>query len=888
MSSKPTIYLIDGSGYIFRAFYAIRPLSTSGGLPTNAIYGFTQMIWSFLQDVQPTHAAVVFDTKEPSFRKVLYPEYKANRAAPPEALVPQFPYFRQVVEGLNIPCFATPGFEADDVIGTLAVKMADLGHPVVIITGDKDFMQLVNDKITIWDTMKERRYDVDGVQKKLGVLPEQVIDTFALSGDTSDNVPGVSGVGPKTAVKLIQQWKTLEAVLANADTIKGKLGERLREQADQARLSKRLVTIHTEVPVPDTAKALEVHPLQREILRDLFKALEFGRLLQELTPQATLSQEAYHLVTTEASLQVLASEIIRTGRCAIDTETTGLDTRNARLVGLAIATTVGEGMYIPLTHDYPDVPPQLSLATVQSALARPFADPTIAKVFQNAKFDLPILSRFGLPVLGVACDTMLASYVLNPSGSHGLDAMAEQFLDHTTVKFKDVVTKGETFASVPLDVASGYAAEDVDVTLRLAQRFLPALETEGLLPIFEEIEMPLLVVLMVMEQAGVQVNTEHLRVLGQEFGGRLATLEKAIYEAAGEAFNIASPKQLGDILFGKLQLPGGKRTKTGYSTNAEVLHDLAPRHPLPRLILAYRTLAKLQSTYVEALPKLVDPSTSRIHTDFNQTIAATGRLSSSNPNLQNIPIRTEEGRRIRAAFVARNGCALLAADYSQIELRILAHLSGDEVLCKAFNEDRDVHAETAASLFGVPESDVTKEQRGRAKTVNFGVIYGQTAYGLARQLQIDPAEARDYIERFFAYYPGVAAYRERVLETACKEGKVTTLFGRRRFLPELGSQNGMVRANAERMAFNTVIQGSAADIIKKAMIVIHRQLIHAAMASRMLLQVHDELIFEVPHTELDAMAAFVRTAMQGVVVPPSGLRVPLKVDMAHGATWADC
>ncbi|MBI2345679.1 MAG: DNA polymerase I, partial [Deltaproteobacteria bacterium] len=880
----------------FRAYYAIRGLSTSKGFPTNAIYGFTTMLWKLIKERRPTHLAVVFDSKEPSFREELYPEYKANRAEPPGDLVPQFPYFRKVVAAMRLPHFEMPGFEADDIIGTLAVKMAAGGRDVVIVTGDKDFMQLVGDRVTLVDTMKEKATDAAGVAERFGVAPSLVTDVMGLAGDAVDNVPGIPGIGEKTAIKLIRQLGSLERVLASPDKIGGKLAEKISRHAEEARLAKRLVTIHTNVPIEkvygkggDGEEALRYAGPDQEALRGLFKELEFTRLLQELAPHASLSRAAYRCVLIEADLQELVAQIRKAGVCAIDTETTSLDPMQAGLVGISLAWAPGQAAYLPLKHDYLGAPEQLPPPVVQALLSPIMADPAIRKYAQNAKFDLPIFARAGMSVKGLICDTMIASYVLNPAGAHGLDAMAQQFLDHTMISYKSVVGTGKgakkDFSEVPVEQAAEYSAEDADVTFQLAEKFLPMLKAEpGLWDLFQTIEMPLLCVLLEMEMTGVLVDADRLRELKLEFTARLQKLEARIYEAAGMEFNINSTQQLGEILFGKFQLPGGRRTKTGYSTDADVLEGLANRHPLPSLVLEYRSLGKLQSTYIVALLKLINPVTGRIHTSFNQGVAETGRLSSSEPNLQNIPARTEEGRRIREAFVAEAGRLLLSADYSQIELRILAHMSGDSTLREAFERQVDVHAETAATLFGGHPGGVTPKQRAAGKTVNFAVIYGQTPYGLSQGLGIPVEEAKQYIDQYFTKYDGVAAYHEQALSRARERGYVETIAKRRRYFPELQSQNAGVRANAERMAFNTIIQGSAADIIKIAMIRIAERLRNEGLATKMLLQVHDELVFEVPEVELSAARALVTEAMEQVMA----LSVSLKVDIGTGPNWTSC
>lgn len=882
-----TIYLIDGSNLLFRAFYAIRHLSNSQGFPTNGIYGFTQMLWKFLKTCAPTHAAVVFDTKEPTFRHALSADYKANRAEPPDTLVPQFPYFRRIADALGFPVLELPGFEADDIIGTLATRLGAQGHDVIIMTGDKDFMQLVGEHVTLWDTMKEVRTDAAGVRKRFGVEPSQVVDVQGLAGDAVDNVRGVPGIGEKTAITLIREWGSLDAVLAHAQEIKGKLGERLAGHAKDARLAKTLCTIHTDVPLAQDLPALAVAGIRREAAGALLAELEFHTLLAELAPQQTLSAARYTLITDRAALETVVQSIRQAGRCALDTETIGLNPHRAPLVGIALAWQPGEAAYLPLAHGAGE---QLALDSAVAVLAGVCADPQIAKYFQHAKFDLPVLARHGLPVRGMVCDTMLASYLLDPGEKHGLDALAQKYLHHTPIRYSEVVGKalGRTdFSQVPLAEACAYAAEDADVTFQLAQHFLPQLAPAGVDRLLREIELPLVDVLIGMEAHGMLVDCALLARLDGEFRTRLQGLEAEIYASAGQPFNINSPRQLGEILFTTLHLPGARRTKTGFSTDARVLEKLADVHPLPRLVLAYRTLNKLLSTYVEALPKLVDAATGRIHTTLHQTMTATGRLSSSDPNLQNIPVKTEAGRRIRQAFMAPPGFLLLAADYSQIELRILAHVSGDARLCHAFAHGVDVHTQTAAALFGVPEADVTAAQRASGKTVNFSVIYGQGAYGLAGQLQIDAEAAAQYIAHYFATYPGVAVYRQQVLDSARARGEVRTLFGRRRAVPGLTSDQPAVRAEAERIAFNTVVQGTAADVIKVAMVAIATRLHTSGSRAVLLLQIHDELLFEVPQEALTMVQTWVREAMEGVRPPDGVFRVPLVVDVQTGKNWAE-
>ncbi|OGQ48014.1 MAG: DNA polymerase I [Deltaproteobacteria bacterium RIFCSPLOWO2_02_FULL_46_8] len=887
MNSTKHLYLIDGSGYIFRAYYAIRSLATSKGFPTNAIYGFTQMILKLAKEVQPTYWAIVFDSIEPTFRDELYEKYKANRSEPPDDLVPQFPFIPKVVEAMNVPMFVKPGFEADDIIATMAKRAKAEGFTVTIISGDKDLMQLVNDKVDMWDPMKEKHYTHKEVLQRFGVAPSSVADVFGLVGDTSDNIPGVPGIGPKTASKLIQEYGDLETVLKNADKIPGKTGESLKTYADQARLSKQLATLHYDVPVPFDENALRYQPINTEACNELFRELEFSRLVSEVAPKVTLSKSGYRLILDEKELEALLEKIKKEKlMLAVDLETTSLDVMKAKIVGVSLSWAKGEAAYIPVGHTGLDVPKQISLETLLRLLKPILVDASIPKIGQNLKYDLAILKQLGLEVKNIFCDTMIASYLLNPQGPHNLDALAQQHLNHRTIRYEDVTGKGKeqkSFAEVPLDVARDCSCEDADCTWQLAQIFLPRLANSGLMDLFKNLEMPLMEILLKMELNGIKVDTKLLKDLSANFEKELKSLEKEIYTVAQGPFNIQSPKQLGEILFDKLKLPGGKKTKTGFSTSVDVLEELAAHHALPELILKFRSLSKLKSTYTDALQALVNPKTGRIHTSFNQTVAATGRLSSSDPNLQNIPIRTKEGREIRKAFVAEEGFLFLSADYSQIELRILAHYTEDKNLLQAFAEGKDVHSLTAAALFGGSPDKVTPEQRSAGKTVNFAVIYGQTPYGLASQLKIDPKEAKEYIDNYFKQYESVKTFKEKALEKAREEGFVQTLFGRRRFVPDVLSHNMNIRANAERMAFNTIFQGSAADIIKKAMIDIDAQLGKISPRARMLLQVHDELVFEVPKEDIEKVEALVKEKME-TVFP---LKVPLIVDCGMGKNWEE-
>lgn len=882
------IYLIDGTNLIFRAYYAIRHLSTSKGFPTNAIFGFTNMLLKLLREEKPSHLAIVFDSGKPSFREEIYPKYKANREEPPDDLVPQFPHIPRIVEALNIPAISIEGVEADDVIGTLAKRAKEKGEKVVIVTGDKDFMQLVDDEsIVLLDTMKEKRIGEKEVEEKFGVKPSHVIDVLALAGDTSDNIPGISGIGPKTATKLIRQFGSVEALIENAGSLEGALKDKVINGEKDALISKKLAMIHTDVSLKIGMDELALKPPHQEKLREILKEFEFSALLSELAPKEGLKRDKYKLISTKAELDWLCDKLRSAKRIAFDTETTSLDIMKAELVGLSFSWAAGVAAYIPVGHTGLDSMNQLKLEDVLEKLQPIFSDPKINKVGQNCKYDMGVVAKYGVDISPIECDTMIASYVLNPAGPHNMDDLAQQFLDHTTIKYSELTGKGKkeiNFSDVEIVRASEYSSEDADVTLRLAEIFLPKIKGTQFESLYFDMELPLMHVLLKMELAGVKVDAGLLKQMGRRFDGDLKILEEAIYKESGREFNINSPKQLGAVLFEELKLPGAKRTKTGYSTDVDVLASLAEKHELPRLILEYRSLSKLKGTYIDALPALINPRTGRIHTDFNQTVAETGRLSSSDPNLQNIPVRTEAGRRIREAFIAEDGFVLMSADYSQIELRILAHIAEEKALIEAFRNGVDVHAVTAAGIFGIKPHNVTKEERAIGKTVNFATIYGQSAFGLSKQLKIDVQVAQEYIDNYFAKYPSVAKYREKAVKDARKAGYVETLFGRRRYVPDINSANGSIRQNAERMAFNTIFQGTAADIIKKAMIEIDHGLSKISPQSRMILQVHDELVFEVPENETEKVREFIVPAM----CQAADLKVPLQVDVATGKNWAEC
>lgn len=882
MAKKPSLYIVDGSSYIFRAYYAIRHLNNSKGLPTNAVYGFTQMLLRLLKEEKPEYLLMVFDSKEPSFRKKEYEAYKANREAPPEDLIPQFDYIKRVVEALNIPQLEMPGFEADDIIATVAKRLVPGENPVVIVTGDKDLMQLVNHHIVLLDEMKGKMIDESGVKEKFGVRPEQVVDVLALMGDSSDNIPGVPGIGPKTAGQLIQQFGSLEGVYENLAELKGKKAEDLKTYREQAFLSKRLATLREDLPMKFAYEEFLRREPKSEECRELFSELEFHGLLKEFgSEQKRLSSDNYRLVDSSESFAQFIARMKEVRSFAFDTETTSLDPLKARLVGMSFAAAAGEAYYLAIGHK--EAQRQLSLETALEGVKPMLENPEIAKVGQHFKYDSHVLRNYGVHVRGLSCDTMLASYLLDPAASHKLDNLASRYLNHKMISFEEVAGKGGDFAAVDPKAAAEYSCEDADVTWQLAELLQPRLREEGLWALFQDVEIPLSLVLEEMERRGIKVDKAFLECLQKEFGERIAAQESKIHVLAGEAFNIQSPKQLGTILFEKLKLPVQRKTKTGYSTDVDVLTELAKLHDLPKEILEYRSLTKLKSTYVDALLQILDPETHRVHTSFNQTIAETGRLSSSDPNLQNIPIRSEDGAKIRRAFIAAPGFLLLSADYSQIELRVLAHLSGDPVLVRAFEEDLDIHRITAAQIFQVHEGLVTPAMRAAGKTVNFGVVYGQTPFGLSGQLGVSQAQAKKYIEQYFEKYAGVREYREKVLAEAREKKEVRTWLGRRRFVPEIDSKNTMARNFAERIAFNTVIQGTAADIIKKAMVEIEAEIRDKAMRSMLLLQVHDELVFEAENSELDAMRDLARRRMEGA----ADFRVALKVEIGSGVNWAE-
>lgn len=889
MSNQPQrLFLIDGSSYIYRAYYAIRHLSNSQGMATNAIYGFTNMLLKVIRELQPDQLAVVFDSKGPTFRNEIYPEYKANRSAMPEDLVPQIPYIKRVVEAFNLPGIEKAGFEADDIIATLAGKFAARGMQVTVVTGDKDLMQIVSDRVCLLDTMKDKISGPEEVMERFGGA-DKVVEVQALAGDSSDNVPGVPGIGEKTAKALIDEFGDIETLLASLDQLKGKRRENLEAFADQARLSKQLVTLMTDLDLEVDDDAFVMAEPNREALTELFKECEFHKLLQEFSSDARASagQHCYKAVLSEPDLSEMVAALEKAERFAFDTETTGLDPLRADLVGLSFSVTAGQAWYVPVSHHYLGVPEQLPLDKVLAALGPLLGSADHLKIGQNLKYDILVMGRVGVEVKEPLFDTMLASYLANPAAqSHGMDSLAAELLDYRTIPYSEVAGSGKKkicFDEVEVEKATVYAAEDADITLRLYEKLRPMIAEQEQQELFDKVEMPLLPILVKMEQAGIRIDGELLNGLSADMEKKLAALEGEIHALAGTAFNIGSPKQLGEVLFERLGLAKGKKTKTGWSTDVEVLSHLAEEHEIAAKILDYRSLSKLKGTYTDALPKLIHPDTGRIHSSFNQAVTATGRLSSSDPNLQNIPIRTEEGRRIREAFIPSEGCLLLAADYSQVELRILAHMADEPALKEAFARGEDIHRRTASEVLGLFPEMVTDEQRRQAKAINFGVIYGMSAFGLAKQLGISRREAQTFIDTYFERYPGIRTFMDSCVAEAREKKYVTTLLRRRCAIPEINSKNGAVRGYAERNAINYPVQGSAADIIKVAMVHIARRLAAEGCKARMLLQVHDELVFDVPENEMESVKTLVKEEMEAAV----DVSVPLLVEVGSGHNWRE-
>jgi DNA polymerase-1 len=913
--TTPKLLLVDGSSYLYRAFHALPPLANSQGIPTGAVLGVLNMLNKLIKEESPTRIAVVFDAPGRTFRDDLFEQYKAHRPPMPDDLRSQLQPLLDAVEAMGLPLLRITGVEADDVIGTLAKQSAERGCAVLISTGDKDMAQLVDAHIGLVNTMSNTRLDRDGVKAKFDVFPEQIVDYLALVGDSSDNIPGVTGVGPKTAAKWLNQYQTLDSLIANAAAIGGKVGENLRGELPMLELSRKLATIHTSVPL--TLQADELVPGAPDVarLRELYTRLELRALLRSLdsasetaasSPDGAIAAEAagaatsappdpalpprrrdYEKIVTQEAFDLWLAKLEAAPLISFDTETDSLDYLRAQIVGLSFAVEAGEAAYVPLGHDYPGAPDQLDRTAVLAAMKDLLEDETKPKLGHHLKFDCHILENYGIAIAGQRYDSMLESYVLNSVVTrHDMDSTVQKYLGLKTITYEDVCGKGAkqiTFNQVDVDRATEYAAEDADVTLQLHQALWPQLEAlPQLKSLYESIEQPLVPVLYRMERAGVLVDRELLRKQSGELAIRMLELQGQAHAEAGGVFNVDSPKQLQEILFVKLGIPVIRKTPTGQPSTAEdVLEELAESHVLPKLILEYRGIAKLKSTYTDKLPEQIDAHTGRIHTSYHQAVAATGRLSSTDPNLQNIPIRTPEGRRIRQAFVAAPGHSLVAADYSQIELRIMAHLSGDVSLLTAFAEDRDVHQATAAEVFGVALQNVSADHRRSAKAINFGLIYGMSAFGLAKQLGIGRGEAQKYVDLYFERYPGVRRYMDETKQKAREAGFVETLFGRRLYLPEIQSRNQALRQYAERSAINAPMQGTAADIIKRAMIDVDAWLRASKAKARLIMQVHDELVLEVADDAVTTLVQQIRDRMAHA----AELKVPLKVDVGIGPNW---
>ncbi|WP_300457287.1 DNA polymerase I [Desulfobacula sp.] len=890
MADPKKIFLIDGSAFLYRAFHAIRSLNTSKGHPTNATFGFVRILLKLLKENTPEYVAVMFDVKGPTFRHQLYDQYKANRPPMPEELIVQIPDIKRVIAAFNLCIVEKQGFEADDLVGTYARLAQEKGFEVVMVTGDKDFIQLVTDRCTLWDPMKDTITDMDKIQQDMGINPLQFIDLLGLAGDTSDNIPGVQGVGPKTALKLIAEYGSIETLYENLDALKKKkkLHENLSASRDIVFLSRDLATIDTAVEVDTPLEAFKIQAFDTKKAFELFQELEFKTLATEFAQEADPSEKTYQLVTETKALEHLAHVLETQKIFAIDTETTSKNPTEANLVGISFSFKRHQGFYIPVGHTVPGDIKQAGKEEILRIFRPILENPEIKKVGQNIKYDYIVLSRFGITLQGIAFDTMIASYLLNPSiRGHSLDRIAMNLFGHKTISYEEVTGKGKNqigFQDVPIDQAVAYAAEDADLTFMAYQHFQRAITDQNLSDLMETIETPLITVLADMEMAGIKVDEPALKTLSNTFDVELKHLETQIYALAGEEFNINSSQQLGVILFEKLNLKTIKKTKkkTGYSTDVDVLTKLAQTHELPERLLRYRTLGKLKSTYVDALPQLINPETGRIHTSFNQTITVTGRLSSSHPNLQNIPIRKEEGKKIREAFVPEKGRILISADYSQIELRILAHFAEDEILIEAFNKGEDIHTRTALEVFQVLPEFVTQDLRSQAKAINFGIVYGMSGFKLANDLNISRKMANAYIDNYFKRYSGVKKFIDTTIEDTRKTCEVSTLFGRKRRLDDINSSNVNLRNFAQRAAINTPIQGSAADLIKLAMIKMAAALKAHNLASKMILSVHDEIIFESPLAEKQALIDLAKQVMEQVYP----LKVPLTVNFGTGENWA--
>jgi len=898
MSKK--LLLIDGSSFLFRAYHAVPPLSNAEGMPTNAIFGVANMLRRLISDHKTDYFTVVFDAPGGSFRNELYSEYKAHRPPMPDDLRVQIQPLHDLIRAMGLPLIMESGVEADDVIGALTHLAVDAGFQVVISTGDKDMAQLVSDQVTLENTMSNTVTDVQGVIDKFGVTPEQIIDYLALMGDSADNIPGVPKVGPKTAAKWLAQYQTLENLVVHADEIKGKVGESLRASLGELPLSKQLTTIKCDLGLPHHMDDLRCTPEDKQLLQEQLELLGFNAWSKSLkntsfvphTPSTPRVAEEgaeveYEMIVTMSAFNRWLDKLKAAELFAFDTETTSLDYTAAEIVGVSFAVTVGEAAYVPLAHDYPGVPEQLSRDDILQALKPLLEDPAHKKVGQNLKYDANVLANYAIELRGIAQDTMLESYVIDSTRTkHNMDDLAKVYLNRSTIHYEDVAGKGAKqigFAEVPIEQAAQYAAEDADITLALHQVLAPKLaEHEKLAALYGNIEIPILSVLSRMERAGVLIDSDMLAQQSMELSNHIMAIEQQAHEMAGQSFNIASPKQIQEILYNKLNLPILKKTPKGQPSTAEsVLQELAEDYPLPELILKHRSMSKLKSTYTDKLPLQVSPKTGRVHTSYHQAVAATGRLSSSNPNLQNIPVRSAEGRKIRQAFIAPEGYKVVAADYSQIELRIMAHLSSDEGLLDAFAKGEDIHKATAADVFGVNIDQVTTDLRRSAKAINFGLIYGMSAFGLAKQLGLGRNQAQEYIDLYFSRYPRVKQYMDDTRELAKQQGYVETVLGRRLYLPEIHAKNAARRQYAERTAINAPMQGTAADIIKLAMIATDKWIQDDQPDIKMIMQVHDELVFEIAEAKVDEYSANIRQLM----CTATTLDVPLVVDIGVGINW---
>jgi DNA polymerase-1 len=883
------IFLLDGFSLLYRSYYAIRNLSTARGFPTNAIFGFLTTLNKLKSSEQPGYLGVVMDSKGPTFRHEQYEEYKANRKPMPEDLSLQLPKLREILDALEIPVVEYPGYEADDVLGSLARIASAKGIQTVLVTTDKDLFQLVDDNIEVYNPVKGRYFDREGVREFFGVLPQQVVDVLALWGDPSDNVPGVPGVGEKTAKALIQEYGSIPNLLDNLTNLKPRLKERIEANDKQLEMSRELVTIEKNLELPFKLDEYRISPPDTEALSRLFEELEFQSLAAEYAVASPVDELAYSTIWSREELENLVAAVRKAGFVSLDTETTHLQPTQARLVGVSFSVKPKEAFYLPLGHDYPQAPAQMDKDEAFAILRPVMQGEDIKKIGQNIKYDDIVLKREGLELRGIDRDSMILSYLLQPNqGQHNLDRLALEHLKLKTIKYHDIVGKGKNEVTINLaavDRVTPYACQDADLALRLSLLLAPRVREEGMEPLYRDLERPLIPVLADMEMAGIAVKIPALRELSAELKEDMARLQKKVFNISGEEFNLNSPQQLAHILFEKLQLPASRKTKKtrGFSTSMDVLQDLARKYPIAQHVLEYRQLTKLKSGYADSLPQLINPETGRIHTSFNQTVAATGRLSSSDPNLQNIPARGEMGTRFRQAFIPAEGFLFLSADYAQIELRVLAHLSGDPALIQAFINDRDVHEETAQQVFGEDSGLFREEQRRRAKIINFSIIYGTSAFSLAKELGTSTSEAQGFIDRYYERYPGVHRHLENSVEEARESGFAITLFGRKRPLPELRHADRVVQQAGRRIALNTPIQGTAADLMKKAMIDIWNTMQAEKLRSRMILQVHDELVFEVPDSEQEIMETLVREKMEGVFP----LAAPLKVHLGWGVNWAE-